>query len=136
MEFLQSEFGIILISLVIGGAAVIVSQLSWKAAESPSVEKFKKAYPVFNLVMSIAADTLKGTRAGLAFDVAYRLWMGQGLSPAEARRYAKAMIDEFDLDKYVGTTFESLSNAQITQGETIAAELIKGYSPKRLQTDL
>ncbi len=135
MEFLQSEFGVVLIAIIMGAAAAIVSQLTWKAASSPSVEKFKKAYPVFNLVMSIAADTLRGTRAGLAFEVAYRLWQGQGLSPSEARRYANAMIKEFDLDRYIGTNFDQLSEAQIKQGETIAAELIKGYIPHKLQAN-
>jgi hypothetical protein len=129
MEFLNSDIGLAIASVLAGVGGAALSYATWKAANSPDLAKLKTAYPVLNLVLEIAAQTLTKTKYGFAFDAAYRIWLGKGVSPSEARKLAGQMIENFDPDKYAGTNWAGLNESQVAKGEEIAAELIPGFRP-------
>jgi hypothetical protein len=128
MEFLSTDTGIALASVLLGIAIASISALSYKAARSPDLAKLKTAYPVLNMVVQIASETLSETKYGFIADAAAAIWMGRGLSPRESRKLADQMVDCFDLDKYIGTNYAKLNQKQIEEARAIASTLMPAYT--------
>ena len=122
-SFISSSAGLSLLAVVAGVVVAAIAAYSKKLAASPGVALIRDKYPVLNLALKIASDQLVETRYGFLFDAAFRLWTSEGFTSVEAEKFAKAMVKNFNLDKYLGTDWDSLSQEQIDQGKSIAIAL-------------
>ena len=121
--FFASQLGIAALSVAAGVVVAAAAYFSRKIGRLPALEQIKDKYPVLDLVLNIAANQLSSTRYGFLFDAAVQIWQSEGFDADEAARYAEAMVANFDLDKYLGTDWDALSEEQIAQGKQIAAAL-------------
>lgn len=126
--FLASRLGLAVIGTVAGAVMAAAAYYSQKLGGTAKLAEIKDKYPVLDLVVKIASDQLTQTKYGFLFDAAEQIWKGEGFTPEEAAVYAKAMVDNFDLDKYLGTDWDSLDADQIEQGKRIAYTL--GLNPE------
>jgi hypothetical protein len=124
-------FAVSLLTVVLGVATALFVMYVNKLTSLPEYAQFKKDYPVINVALKFATEKLVGSPAGVLAQIAYALYESRGLTPQEVNQYALAAADAFDLDKYVSTNWEGLSEAQLQEGYEIAVKAFPALAEQK-----
>lgn len=113
-----------ILAIGLGALSVWAARQLEKAGASEKLAKVQEQYPIFNVALSLVGQVLKETKYATAYDIAQDVLYQAKVDPSEVRDLAKVMVEEFDVQKYLGTNVAALSPAELKKGEAIARSVL------------